>query len=155
MLGGDLNDRRVCGQSGWSAHERRAEGEERHEGDLALGSKLDQVIVLALDDVVGVLDLGDVDKLERVLHLLLIDVGEPDQVELALLAQVLEGAQLLLELYGGVVAGPGTLGCPPDGDCQIGDVCTGVCDWEGNTKVQAYWSEDDKACVIPKIVLYK
>ena len=58
-----------------------------------------------VDDAVAVLDPGHVDELERKLDLRLIDVGEPDQIELALVAHVLERRQLLLERYGGVVSG--------------------------------------------------
>jgi hypothetical protein len=50
----------------------------------------------------------------------------------------------------GIVAGPGTPGCPPTGDCQIGDVCTGICDFLNGAKVQAYWSQSNNACVIPR-----
>jgi len=49
--------------------------------------ELDHLVVLAVDDAVAVLDLGHVDELERTLHRRVIDVGEPDQVELALPAQ--------------------------------------------------------------------
>jgi hypothetical protein len=45
---------------------------------------------VAVDDAVAVLDRGHVDELQRKLHLGLIDVGKPDQIELALLAHVLE-----------------------------------------------------------------
>lgn len=52
----------------------------------------------------------------------------------------------------GVIANSGTPGCPPTGPCQIGDVCTGVCDRVDGVMVQAYWSQQDGACVLPQII---
>jgi hypothetical protein len=79
-------------------------GGKRHQRDLALLGKVDHLVVLTVDDAVAVLDPGHVDELKRELHLGLIDVGEPYQIELAVLAHVLERRQLLLERYGGVVS---------------------------------------------------
>jgi hypothetical protein len=65
-----------------------------------LSGELDHLVVLAVDDAVAVLDLGDADQLERPLHDRLVDVREPNQVELALTAQLFELAQLIFRRDG-------------------------------------------------------
>jgi len=40
------------------------------------------------------------------------------------------------------------VGCT-DGSCQIGDPCTGTCDYVNGIKVQGYWSQVDKKCITP------
>ena len=92
---GHAGDRRVLRQPARAAGERRAEREERHERDPALAAELDDRLVLAVEDAVGVLDLAEVDELERPLDAVERHVGHADQVELALVAQVLQRAELL------------------------------------------------------------
>jgi hypothetical protein len=70
-------------------------GEEGHEGDLALAAELDDRLVLAVEDAVGVLHLAEVDELERSLYELATHVRDSDQVELALPAEVLQRTDLL------------------------------------------------------------
>jgi hypothetical protein len=86
VLLGDLGDRRILRELGWSSCERRAELEERYEGDLSLLAQLHNRVILPVDDAVGVLDLAELHQFERLLGALEIDVGDPDQVDLARLA---------------------------------------------------------------------
>ena len=101
MLLRDLGDLGYGGQSHRSSPERRPQRKERHKGDLVLLSEINQRVILAVDDAVAVLDLGNIDELERQSHMTLADVREPDQIDLACNAQVLECTQLLLERYEG------------------------------------------------------
>src|SRR5437764_1389871 len=71
---GHLGDRRILGQGGRAAGERRSEWEERHERDLPLATGLEHGLVLSVEDAVGVLNLADADKLERSYHRLDADV---------------------------------------------------------------------------------
>ena len=101
--GGDRRDRRVGRQLPRTAGEGRAERKERHERELALLAQRQHVLLGAIDDAVGILDARDIDELERPADGVGRGVGDPDQVELALLAQILQRAQLLGQPTFGVV----------------------------------------------------
>jgi F420-dependent NADP oxidoreductase-like protein len=107
QLGGDLGDRRVGGEPCRPAPVRRAERTEGHERDLALRAIGEQVVVSAVDDAVGVLDPGDVDELARMLERRAIDVGETDQLDFALAAEIVQRAELVRERHRRTVAGAG------------------------------------------------
>jgi hypothetical protein len=49
--------------------------------------------------------------------------------------------------FDSIIGAPGT--CNQEGTCEIGDVCqsTGVV---GGVAVQSYWSQKDRACIVPK-----
>src|SRR5436305_14291901 len=95
----DFGYRWILGQRCRPAGERRSEREERHEGDLPLAAELEDGLVLSVEDAVGILDLANLDVVKCPLSRLDPDVGEPDQVELALLAEVLEHPELLLQRH--------------------------------------------------------
>jgi hypothetical protein len=97
MLGGGSRDRRLSGEPCRPALVRRAQRTERHEGDLALLAIRKQVVLLTIDDAVRVLDPGDVDELRAALQRRSIDIGEPDQIDLPLAAELVERAELILE----------------------------------------------------------
>ena len=105
MLLRDLDDRGIRCQLRGPAPMRGAERKERDIRDPALARKLDHLLVLAVDDAVAVLDLGYVDELERVPRRCGIDVGEPDQIELALPSHIRKREQLVLERYRAVGSG--------------------------------------------------
>src|SRR4051794_33824797 len=77
------------------ARERRTEREERNERDAALRGQAQRVLVPAQHDAVGVLDLAELDQLERLLDLGDRRVAQPDRLDLALAAQFLHRAQLI------------------------------------------------------------
>ena len=98
MLGSHPGDRRILRQLGGAAGERRAQREERHERNRVLARQIDDRLVGAVDHAVGVLDpaeLATLGVLDRELGPLKRHVGDADEVELALPAEVLERPELL------------------------------------------------------------
>ena len=51
--------------------------------------------------------------------------------------------------FDSVQGAPGTCGSRP-GACEIGDVCESTTGVVGNVLVQSYWSQQDRACIVPK-----
>jgi hypothetical protein len=92
-------------------------------------------------------DLGDVDN--DPIHFLW--VGSDGTLDYITTVLSHELAEAVTDPGGGtgIVAGPGTPGCPPQGSCQIGDVCTSICGAVSGVKVQAYWSQTAGTCVLP------
>lgn len=92
-------------------------------------------------------DLGDVDN--DPIHCLW--VGSDGTLDYITTVFSHELAEAVTDPGGGtgIVAGPGTPGCPPQGSCQIGDVCTSICGITSGVKVQSYWSQTGGACVLP------
>ena len=98
-----LGDRRVGRQLRGTARERRPQREERHEGELALFAQIQLVLLCSVDDAEGVLHTGDVHELKRSADGVGGGVRDPDEVELALAPQILQGAQLLGQATVGLV----------------------------------------------------
>src|SRR3954470_12139421 len=88
---------RVLREPLWPAREGAAEREEGHERKPALAAELEHVVARAVDHRVAVLHAGDRDEVERLLDVARGDVRQPDVLELALPAQVLERAEHLGE----------------------------------------------------------
>ena len=98
----DRGDGRILRQPLGAAGERRTEREVGDERDLSLDAQLEHVLAGAVDDAVGVLDLGDLDQVERAADGIGTGLADADQVELAFAAQILERAELLGEEVAGL-----------------------------------------------------
>ena len=96
-LRGDGRDVLVGGEGLRAAGERRAEREVRHVGDPALPAQLEHVLVAPVEDAERVLHLAEPDQLVCASYGLRGDARDADQVDLALVAQLGERAELVLE----------------------------------------------------------
>jgi hypothetical protein len=89
------------------------------------------------------LDIGDVDNDPA--HFLW--VGNDGTIDFITTVLSHELAEIATDPNGG--DGIRLAGCM-GGSCQIGDVCQSWCDYVRGVKVQAYWSQLDRDCVLPK-----
>ena len=79
----------------WARELAGGDGKPGDEGELVFGAVVDDVLMLAVAEVVLVLNADDVDDLAGLVDLVGFDFAESDVADLALLLELLDGAERL------------------------------------------------------------